>query len=65
MTGASAEKGFDVSLLEPSSHLRDLLANPSTPPAEIAAYREAVEAAEYTFPRRGDAAPARGDRRDA
>ena len=35
------------------------------PRAEIAAYREAVEAAEYTFPPRGDAASARGDRRHA
>ena len=37
MAGASAEKGFAVSLLEPASHLRDLLLNPSTPPPEIAA----------------------------
>jgi protein-tyrosine phosphatase len=35
------------------------------PRAEISAYRAAVEAAEYTFPPRGDAASARGDRRHA
>ncbi|WP_136707689.1 hypothetical protein [Agromyces sp. H66] len=35
------------------------------PRPEIAAYREAVEAAEYTFPERGSAASTRSDRRQA
>jgi len=64
MTGIDSYETLDPAVLAAVEGMQTA-STPIEVIPEGAAYGEAVEAAEYTFPRRGDAASARGDRRDA